>query len=278
MKISILHATYFRPGGPNPVRDMWLNAADAPTDIEYLVAMNFEDLAAISSTGDSPRAIGPPVSAVTAVRNWNALAALASGCLLIVVSDDLVPPQSWDTVLRKATAGADPIIVPYAIKCTDSESPNDTLLRHPIISRAFYEKYGLFDPCFTGVYCDTDLTRRAFWKAQIIDGRHLALKHLRRKDTASYSKLNTRREYLEGQRHFFRKWGVLRRRTRVYLVPANQRDRGAFAGLRHRPFLLRSRAMIVLIPDLVRAGVKRSQSRPGIRNRAEPHDAGIGGT
>ena len=65
----------------------------------------------------------------------------------------------------------------FAVKLADSPTKNDTLLRHPVVSHAFYARHGLFSPSYDGLYCDKDLTTRAFWRAVILDGRSLALEH-----------------------------------------------------------------------------------------------------
>ena len=175
--IALLHATYRRPGGVRPLRDAWLERADRADLVDYIVAMDGDD-PAVAETGGWHRVVGPPSDGtVSAVRNWNAAAASSAADLLIVLADDLFPQLGWDTALRRVLHGWDARSVAFAVKITDSPSPIDTLLRHPVVSRRFYDTLGLFAPQLRGVYCDDEITRRAYWRALVLDGRSLAFEH-----------------------------------------------------------------------------------------------------
>src|SRR5882724_9650615 len=105
-RISLLHATYKRVGGPAEVRDAWLDRAVDPDSIEYVLSMDADDLATVAVTEGLPRLVNPPQGgAVTAVRNWNAAAAAANGDLLVVIADDLFPPHGWDRTLLETIGG-----------------------------------------------------------------------------------------------------------------------------------------------------------------------------
>jgi Glycosyl transferase family 2 len=182
-KISLLHATYHRSTGPLGVKEAWLDLADGPDHIEYILAMDDDDEATVARTEGHLWVIGPAIGTVTAVRNWNAAAKAARGDLIMVVADDLFPPAGWDTTLLGMIGRLDPTVVPFAVKVSDSpftpDAPHekDTKLHHPAISRAFYQRHGLFSDEYTGLFCDTDLTVRAFWESVILDGRSLVLDH-----------------------------------------------------------------------------------------------------
>lgn len=223
--ISLLHATYFRPGGPLPVRDSWLAQATDKDRIEYIVALDDSDLEAVARTEGCRRVVSPSSATVTAVRNWNAAAAEATGQLLVVIADDLVPGNGWDADLWRICSDADPAVHPFAIKVTDApEQPRDTLLRHPVVSRAFYDCFGLFDDRYRGVYCDDDITLRAFWRAAIIDGRSIAFRHVhpsRDADVArstSQTRINDHNEYTYGRQVFTGSWSRVHRAVPPRLV------------------------------------------------------------
>ena len=224
---SLLHATYRRGGPPTEIRDAWLDRADRPGDVEHIFAVDEDDLAAIAATEGSLRAVSPAdPDHVTAVRNWNAAAGIASGDLLVVVADDLYPPRGWDTALSRLFEPLDPRTVDFAIKLTDSHRDGDTLMRHPAVSRAFYERLGLFHPGFHGAYCDDDITRRAFWHSVIIDGRSLVLKHVHPSvdqtvgESESQRRVNTVGEYQHGERLYISLWSRRHRDAPVRLVPS----------------------------------------------------------
>ena len=225
MRFSLLHATWRRPGGPLEVRASWLACADQPDRVEHIFAMDDDDLVAIHDTEGCLRVISAATDEVTAVRNWNTAAALATGDVLLVIADDLLPPQGWDTTLTRIIGPFDPTTAAFAVKVTDSPDPASMLLRHPVVSRAFYERHGLFTPEFTGVYCDDDITRRAFWRAAILDGRPLVLHHRHPTlmpaevaSTESHTRINADGEYERGEALFRSLWSRRQRDASLGLV------------------------------------------------------------
>jgi hypothetical protein len=232
-RISLLHATYRRTGGPLEVRDAWLSRAADPDTIEYVMSMDDDDDATVTLTEGLPRLVNPSLGgAVTAVRNWNAAAAESHGDLLFVIADDLFPPHGWDRTLTAIIRGLDPRRTAFAVKVADSPQPEDTrlLLRHPVISRAFYTKFGLFSPAYRGVYCDDDFTTRAFWRSAIIDGRSLQLEHRHPSpcdevaSSESFERLNRREEYRYGAAQYSAEWSHRRRKAKWSLVPTASSD------------------------------------------------------
>jgi hypothetical protein len=226
-RISLLHATFKRAGGPFEVRDAWLGRAVDPGSIEYIVSMDADDATTVALTEGSPRLVNPPLGgAVTAVRNWNAAAAASQGDLLVVIADDLFPPYGWDRTLLDMVGRLNPHRTAFAVNVSDSPLPQDdrVLLLHPIISRAFYNTFGLFSPSFRGVYCDGDFTARAFWRAVILDGRALRLEHRRSKpneESESRCLLNRPEEYNYGRAQYLAAWSLRKRRTKRLLVPTS---------------------------------------------------------
>lgn len=217
VRISLLHATYHRPGGPTEVMRAWVDNAAHPDRVEYVVAMDTDDTVAVAATEGLRRSIGDSADDVTAVRNWNAAAALATGSLLVVIADDLFPPNRWDETLVRSIGRIDPDEVAFAVKVRDSVEAGDVKLRHPVVSRRFYAEYGLFDPAFTGVYCDDELTARAFWRSFIVDGTGVQLHHRHPTLDAdvtgsrSHGRINSTVEYERGRRLYHERWNALRR-------------------------------------------------------------------
>lgn len=222
--ISLLHATYHRAGGPLEVRDVWLRRADRPDDVEYVVAIDEGDLLAISQTEGCTRVVSPRTVSVSAVRNWNAAAGAASGSLLVVIADDLVPREGWDTGLREVVGSLDPDHDHFVIKVSDKDGQPDLLLRHPVVSRGYYTRFGLFSVAFTGVYCDDDLTRRALLRSVILDGRQVRVDHEHppNEDHAALSvsqrRINGDEEYRVGYGRFCLRWPKPVRRIKVRAI------------------------------------------------------------
>jgi hypothetical protein len=223
-RISLLHATYRRESTPLEVKASWLEHADRPDLVDYIFAMDADDEAAIEQTEGHPRVVNPPSEGwATAVRNWNAAAKMASGDLLMVIADDLFPPQGWDTTLVGIIRPLDPATTAFAVKITDAPLEGDILMRHPVVSRAFYERYGLFSDSYHGVYCDDDLTLRAFWRAVILDGKSLVFDHRHFSynesfpRSESHDRINQPREYQHGRVALRGSWSPRERNARIWL-------------------------------------------------------------
>lgn len=223
--ISLVHATYHREGGVDEIIEARLGSARQPDRVEYVLARDADDPATTRHRSVVTVTHPPDPVWSTAVRNWNAAAAAATGDLLLAIADDLYPSDGWDDHLRRLTGGLDPRRVDYAIKIGDSPRRRDVQLRHPVLSRRFYELFGLYDPRFHGLGCGMDLTRRAFWTSLIIDGRDLRVEH--RHPTRAHpmpsSRSQARQNREPERRHAIEMLGTWPRRksmATVVLVPA----------------------------------------------------------
>lgn len=207
--------------------------------------MEEQDKDAIEKTAGHARVItSPPDDYSSAVQNWNSAAERADGDLLFVISDDLTPVANWDNELVELCQGLDPVLVDFCVKIKDSPSYEDTTLRHPVVSRKFYNTHGLFDDKFRGVYCDNDITMRAFLFSQILDGRSLAFHHshphFERSVTESVSqkKINAPREYNRGSEMFRSKYFPLDRGLNLNRLSLPTPSRGHFFQRAIRALLL----------------------------------------
>jgi hypothetical protein len=274
--ISLLHATFHRSGGLTPVIDAWLNSAHAASRIEYVIAADDDDAEAAAAAAD-PRVRlvvnSPDPTWSTAVRNWNAAARTCVGDLLVVIADDLFPPPLWDSELDRICSSLDPLSDAFAIKVQDSDDPHDVLMRHPVVSRRFVELHGLFDPGFTGVYCDNDITLRAFWYRGIVDGRRLRWDHRHGSATndvamsPSHRRINRRVEYERGQTVLSSNWPDSRRSPTVVLVSPEALARRPWSYASHRA---RFRASLNHRYAIVQAAWRRATGRAAHRSVSRP--------
>jgi hypothetical protein len=228
--------------------------------------MDADDHETIERTEGYHRVVNEPLEGrVTSVRNWNAAAAASTADVLVVVADDLFPPQGWDTALRSVIGRLDPRQTAFAIKVTDDPERGDALMRHPVVSRAFYEEFGLFAPQFDGVCCDDDITRRAFWRSVIVDGRELVLDHRHPTLVAgtvgseSHERINAPSEYAKGHAILESLWTRRQRIVRVRLAPAWLTQLGA-PGLAAGGWGLRLVAQLEWLARLARAASRRVTS------------------
>lgn len=209
-----------------------MESATHPERIEFLTAVTRTDSLALSQTEGSARLIvDPPEGRSSAVRNWNCLARIATGSLLFVIADDLFPRAiGWDVELARIAERFDPVRVPYVLKIDDASAEHDTKLRHPVVSRKFYSKYGLWNPEYSGVFVDSDLTLFAFWNAAIIDCRHISFDHRNPindneiKKSLSYTKANSVSESIHGRAIFERRWPKFLQGTRISLIDINAKN------------------------------------------------------
>jgi hypothetical protein len=183
--------------------------------------MDGDDLVSVEATAPFLRVVNPGgAGIVTSVRNWNAAAACATGRLLFVIADDLRPCPAWDELLSEGVGALDPLTFPFAIKVREANDLQDhrpELLRHPVVSRAYFERHGLFDPRFRGVFADDDITWTAFSRAVVLDGSRAVFEHAHPaldpslEASESQDTINTGDEERYGRQVLLTKWGRARR-------------------------------------------------------------------
>jgi len=218
MLISLCHATFHSTKKPSQIKELWLKNSYQRDLIEYIPGLNKDDLEAINDTEGMNRFISMETDFCTAVNNWNGAASISKGDILFAIADDLLPSKGWDKKLRELLINLNPRKYDFAIKINDSNSNLDTKMRHPIISRRYYEKFGLFDNKFRGVFCDDDITNTAFWKSLIIDGREIEIYHNNRNQNKgknfnipiSTININKESEYEFGFKIIQEKWSYKR--------------------------------------------------------------------
>lgn len=263
--ISLLHATYHAADRALAVRETWLANAERADLVEHIFAMDADDDESITVAEGYRSVISPALGGeVTAVRNWNAAAASAKGDLLFVIADDLYPPPGWDTALRRVIGRLDPLRADFAVKIDDGDVERATLLRHPIVSRRFYVRHGLFSPRFRGVYCDDDLSTRAFREAVIIDGRELRIEHRSPscddlQGSFSRRRLNRPEEYEDGSAAFCASWTRRQReapRILLRLRPTQQLSARELLAVRYRYRVMSTCRYSI---DRGRAGFRKAQ-------------------
>lgn len=230
MRISLLHATYRAGGKAVEVRHRWLSAAARPDRIEHVFAYNADDELSAGNEEIRRGVAGEPMpDAVTAVRNWNLAAGAATGDLLVVIADDLTPTcDGWDLELERVVGALEPRAVPFVVKVMDDSHPTEHLMRHPIVSRRFYEMHGLFDPAYEGIGVDNDFTLSAHLAGLVVDGRSIVWHHRHplpgEAPTDSQRRMVSGRSATDGAALFRRRWPRWRRRIWFrYLPPASSR-------------------------------------------------------
>lgn len=202
--ISVIHPSRGRRDICIATQNNWLNKADG--FVEYIVSLDKSDSTdnivsshAIPLTSDNK-------SAIEAINN---AAKVATGDILIVVSDDTDCPEHWDTLLLEALKGKSD----FCAKVDDGLQP--TLVTMPIMDRIYYERYGyIYQPEFLHLHADEELTCVALMTGKYIKipllFRHLHYSAgLSQKDEINTKNDNT---WVQGQatldRHALNNFGI----------------------------------------------------------------------
>jgi hypothetical protein len=183
--ISLLHPTarvkpseQF-PRGWRDAHDAWLERADHPEQIEYVLAVHesrhsefwdselFHSLrhrwGRLEIVGNENRDC--------CVDQLNAAAAASCGQLLVGIQDDLYPPEHWDTLILEALGKGGPEMFSLFSKIRESSALQDEmilvcssgatperdreLMMVGAITRPRYERYGfVLDPDFESMFAD----------------------------------------------------------------------------------------------------------------------------
>lgn len=217
MRFSLLHATYRAGTNAIAVRDAWMSSAARPDRVEHIFASDIDDEISQAVPEIAAGVVSPAVPHVTAVRNWNAAAAAATGELLVVIADDLWPSDGWDAGLDGVLRDLDPLRTPFVLHASHTGQPWHGNIAHPIISRRFYEKWGLWHPEYHGYVVDIDFTLTAHRRGLVVEGRSVRFYH-HSEDTESHERIPTSQP--QGAAIYNRRWPMRKRHLlRRYYTP-----------------------------------------------------------
>lgn len=257
--ISLLHATHAAGDKAVIVRDRWFAMAARPDLLEHVFAFDVDDpvssaVPEIAASGGLPSLGGR----VTAVRNWNHAAGRATGDLMMVIADDLTPgAEGWDDALRAKCGLLDPTRVPFAMKVLDSSKTAEHLMRHPVVSRAYWRRFGLFDSGYFGLGVDNDFTNSAHCRGLVMDARDLVFVHSHpqfgSEASVSHTKMSGDLEAQFGKERFAQRWPAWKRRLIVRYFTPRQSQRSVSTVRRvARGGIARLGWLSALVPPVVR--------------------------
>jgi glycosyltransferase involved in cell wall biosynthesis len=176
---TLCHASA-RPNHWKDCYNDWWSACDDPQQVEYVLAVD-------ARWGFTPN-VEKEVNAQTKVlwcthlkrgstTAWNAAAAAAHGKVLIMVADDLRPPQHWDTELKKVLP--EDLDQEFVIEVSSAELPDRAgLMVAYLLSRKRYENLGyVLNPNYISLYADNEYGDHARKDGVVISARHLRFRH-----------------------------------------------------------------------------------------------------
>lgn len=173
MSISVLHPSRNRPEKAFQTAKKWFNRSGL-NSIEYILSLDTDDerLAEypnqmLTQTGNHKGFVikNPNRSAVDAINN---AAKIATGDILIVVSDDTDCPENWGQLIEMETVGKKD----FVLRFEDGIQP--WLITMPVIDRAYYNRFGyIYYPEFRHMFCDTTFSHIAYGLNKVIRSHHL---------------------------------------------------------------------------------------------------------
>ena len=187
MKFSLCY-TSRRAHAIAQIVELWLSRAAHPENVEVILSTDAdypEGEKAASVVAKKLAEGSPQVKFVwevnkgpsTCVSGWNTAAALATGDVLIAITDDFVPPEKWDLELRDVAAGKPWWEGDHVVWVSDGYNPDIFTLS--ILTRRRYSRFGyIFYPGYLSLFCDTEYGAVARSEGCVIDARHLLFEHL----------------------------------------------------------------------------------------------------
>lgn len=205
-RISLIHATRGRSSQAVSTRDLWLNTAANPSQVEHIFAVDADDEQSVEMSKQFVSVVSDRKSCVAA---WNLAAKKARGDILIQLSDDWTAPMNWDERLLRSIGARNPQQDSFVVAVNDGHRKDD-LLCMAILSRARLEAQGgeVFHEGYESVFSDNEFSARAFADKCVIDARDtLTFQHHhplfgKGKMDATYQHNNSRERFNAGQALF----------------------------------------------------------------------------
>lgn len=153
--ISIIHPSRWRPEVARKTHNEWMENADNPQQIEYIVSIDMTDSMQnkyfdVFKDTNAKIIVNNNRSIVDAVNNG---AKAATQNIFVVVSDDFSCPENWDMNIVGYCHQDEPVLLHV----------NDTVQNYistiPIINRPYYQRFGfIYHPHYFSMFADNDLT------------------------------------------------------------------------------------------------------------------------
>lgn len=174
-KISLLHATRGRPQQCVDIRGDWMRMSTSRGGVEHIFGIDCDDKETIAACVNYRKVIVTPGG--TTPGAYNAAAAVSSGHILILISDDTIPFPGWDEAIwqrigKQAEAGEEVVLA------VSDGHRTDKLMCVQVMSRARYVKQGhAFSEEYQSMYADNEFTWRAYRDQVVVEARDIVIEH-----------------------------------------------------------------------------------------------------
>lgn len=152
-RISLIHPSRGRPIKAASTYEFWMARAKYPERVEHILSLDFDDPTADEYKRQDKITVDHNTCVVEAT---NQAAKLATGGILVYLSDDFSCPQDWDMEIEKRLYRVD---LPQLLRVNDGYQPmENAVLTIPIMTRVLYEQLGyFFNPEYRSMWVDVDL-------------------------------------------------------------------------------------------------------------------------
>jgi hypothetical protein len=171
--ITLLHPSRGRAVKAKETYDNWMKKSSGIIPIEHVLSIDVDDdqnqLYIQLFNGDTKIISDHHKNLVDATNNG---AWVATGDIIVLLSDDFDCPQDWDKDISLAFVGRKG----YVLKTFDGTQ--GWIVTLPIMDRTYYEQQGYFyHPDYKHMFCDTDMTHKAELEGRLILRNDLIFPH-----------------------------------------------------------------------------------------------------
>lgn len=175
MKLSILHASRQRPDQALQAIVHWLSNIEYPQSWEYILSVDSSDpeLSAYQDLGLRPEhnqfiVVNDNHNLVEAA---NQAARVATGDILILISDDFLCTKGWNKMIVDAMAGKSGVLKTF-------DGIQRWIVTLPVMTRDYYdEQCHFYFPHYDHMFCDTDMTHLADVQKKLIIRNDIVFRH-----------------------------------------------------------------------------------------------------
>lgn len=205
--ISLIHPSRGRCHPSWKCMNLWVESCSGHNDVEYILSLDADDYENYIDMVE--HSIGHVDMRVAVNDNKNVVQALnkgaklATGDILIYVSDDFECPQNWDIVVQEAVKGKDD----WVLHVNDGIQQNTATIS--ILSRKYYERFGrIYHPDYISMWVDPDFTCEAEALGKLIKRMDITFKHNHymvggMPYDATYAKENDKAAWDHGEKLFY---------------------------------------------------------------------------
>jgi len=206
--ISLIHPSRGRCHQSWKCMNLWTESCSPHNDVEYIMSLDSDDVGNYLDLTES--AIGKVNFRVVVGDNTNVVQALnrgakvATGDILIYVSDDFECPINWDIVIQQAVKGNDD----WVLHVDDGIQKNTATIS--ILSRKYYERFNrIYHPGYISMWVDPDFTEEAKALGKLINRtQDILFKHNHYTVggipfDATYAKENSGKAWEHGEKLFY---------------------------------------------------------------------------